>query len=351
MTENWTSSPAAPVNEESGAKATRRQGELTKPPGSLGRLEEMAITLARLQGNDKPEIKKIRIVIFAGDHGVAGEEPVSAFPQVVTTEMVKNFARGGAAISVLSKSLGADLEVVNVGTVVDPGELNGVVSSRIAAGTANFATGAAMTDEELGKALSAGKEAVKRSALSSADLFIGGDMGIGNTTSASAVACALLKMSGKELAGPGTGLNSEQVAYKAEVIDRALGLHADAGDDPMEILRRLGGFEIAALAGAYIASAQQGIPALVDGFITTVGALAAVRINPSVRKWLLFSHASAEPAHQKILAALDADPLIDLNLRLGEASGAAVCVPLLRLASDLHNNMATFAEAGVSEGE
>ncbi len=350
MTEHWTLAPVAQQDEETCMKATARQGELTKPPGSLGRLESLAVTLASMQGAERPSLDRVRIVVFAGDHGVAGEERVSAFPQAVTVEMVKNFVRGGAAISVLSKSLGATLEVVNVGTVGDPGPLQGVVDARVAAGSANFAAGPAMTVEQLDAALAAGRDAVERAMADGLDLFVGGEMGIGNTTAATAVACLMLGLTGAELAGPGTGLDAAGVSHKAGVIDRALTLHAD-GRDGNEPLRRVGGFEIAALAGAYIAAAQRGVPSLVDGFITTAAALAAVRINPGVADWLLYSHASAEPGHRRILEALDAKPLVDLGMRLGEGSGAALCVPLLRLACDLHNGMATFAEAGVSGAE
>lgn len=348
MNTNWLAQPCAALNETARAAALARQGQLTKPPGSLGQLEALAVQLVAMQGVERPAVDHAAIVIFAGDHGIAAEN-VSAFPQAVTAEMVKNFARGGAAISVLAKTLGARLEVVNLGTVNDPGEWQNVVRAIIAPSTANFAAEPAMTEAQLAQALQAGRDSVLRARKHGAQIFIGGEMGIANTTSASAIACALLQESPQLLAGPGTGLDSKGVAHKAEVIQRALDLHRPNLAQPLDVLRHVGGFEIAALAGAYLAAAQNGMPVLVDGFISSVAALAAVRLNPDVRNWMLFAHTSAEPGHQRVLTALDAQPLLQLGMRLGEGSGAATAVPLLQLACALHNNMATFAEAGVSD--
>ncbi|WP_425493500.1 nicotinate-nucleotide--dimethylbenzimidazole phosphoribosyltransferase [Marilutibacter chinensis] len=326
--------------------ARARQLRLTKPPGSLGALEQAAIALAALQGCAQPTLERIWISVFAADHGVAAEG-VSAFPQAVTGEMVRNFAHGGAAISVLARRLDATLEVVQLGTVNDPGPLPGVVRVMIAPHTANFCEAPAMDDTQLRQALQAGADSVARATAAGTQAFIGGEMGIGNTTAATALACALLGESPAVLAGAGTGLDAEGVARKQAVVARALDRHADA-DAPLEVLRRLGGFEIAALTGACISAAQRGMPVIVDGFIATAAALAAVRLNPGVRPWLLFSHCSHERGHRRLLDALDAHPLLDLGLRLGEGSGAAVAVPLLRLACDLHAEMATFEQAGVS---
>ncbi len=344
---NWLVQPCAALHETARNEALARQGQLTKPPGALGQLESLAVTLAAMQGVEKPQVDCVQISIFAADHGVA-VEGVSAFPQAVTGEMVKNFARGGAAISVLAQTLHAKLEVVNLGCVNDPGDWPNVRCAVIAPSTANFAVEAAMTEAQLALALQAGRDSVLRAKQDGVQLFIGGEMGIANTTSASAIACTLLQQSPPLLAGPGTGLDSHGVAHKAEVIARALGLHGLSSDQPLEVLRCVGGFEIAALTGAYLTAAQYAIPVLVDGFITTVAALIAVRINPGVRNWLLFAHTSAEPGHQRVLSELDAQPLLQLGMRLGEGSGAAVALPLLRLACALHNGMATFAEAAVS---
>jgi nicotinate-nucleotide--dimethylbenzimidazole phosphoribosyltransferase len=348
METNWLAQPCAALNETARVAALARQGQLTKPPGSLGQLEAIAVQLAALQDTDNPQIEHIHIRIFAADHGVACEG-VSVFPQAVTAEMVRNFARGGAAISVLAKQLNARLEVINLGTVSPVEPLENVRDERIAAGTANFAQSPAMTETQLAAALQAGRAAVLRAKQDGAQLFIGGEMGIANTTSASAIACALLQESPQMLAGPGTGLDSKGVTHKAAVIRRALDLHRANLTQPLDVLRHVGGFEIAALVGAYLAAAQNGVPILVDGFISSVAALTAVRLNPEARNWMLFAHVSAEPGHQRVLAALDAQPMLQLGMRLGEGSGAAMAVPLLRLACALHNNMATFAEAGVSD--
>lgn len=349
----WWREPAQSLDMAAYAAALARQGQLTKPPGSLGRLEEIALTLAAMRGVGKPTLARPWITVFAGDHGVV-EEGVSAYPQAVTQQMLLNFVAGGAAVAVLAREVGASLEVVDAGTLA-PEPLPGVVWDKPAMGSANLAREPAMSAPQLDHALATGRRAAERALTSGADIFIGGEMGIGNTTAAAALGCALLGLSGAELAGPGTGLDGHGVAHKAAVIDRALGLHGftvspDRGDvDARFALRCLGGFELAALAGAYIACAQVGLPVLVDGFITTSAALAACRLNPSTRDWLLFAHRSAEPGHVRLLAALDARPLLALDLRLGEGSGAAASLPLLRMACALHGGMATFAEAGVSE--
>jgi len=350
----WWQQPVKPLDESARAVARLRQDNLTKPPGSLGRLEHLAVALAAMQAREKPRIDQPWISIFAGDHGVV-EEGVSAFPQAVTQQMLANFVNGGAAISVLARAAGAHLEVIDAGTLASA-PLPGVHWAGAGAGTANFTQGPAMSEAQLAHCLETGRASVERARAAGSDLFIGGEMGIGNTTSAAAVACALLGLPGADLAGPGTGLDAGGVSHKAEVIDRGLALHGftpsfgKGGANAEYALRCLGGFEIAALAGAYLACAQQGLPALVDGFITTSAALAACRMNPGVRDWLLFAHASAEPGHHRLLTALEARPLLHLEMRLGEGSGAATALPLLRLACELHGGMATFAEAGVSGG-
>lgn len=348
MKVDWLNLAPANVNKTARRQAAQRQSALTKPPGALGRLESIAIQLASLQGTPHPRVDSVYIAVFVADHGVAAES-VSAFPQSVTVEMVRNFANGGAAISVLARQLGASLEVINLGTVKSPGQLDGVLELRVGPGTANFTKDAAMTQDQLTRVFHSGRQSAERAAASGAHLFIGGEMGIGNTTSAAATACALLSATPKALAGPGTGLDRAGVARKVEVIRRALALHQDYLRDPIEAVRRLGGFEIAALAAAFVACAQLGLPVLVDGFIASVAALVATRLCTGAQPWLLYGHTSAEPGHTRVLQALNARPLLDLEMRLGEGSGAAVAVPLLRLACALHNDMATFVEAGVSE--
>ena len=338
---------AKPLDETARAAALARQAQLTKPPGSLGRLEALVATLAAMQGRTLPRVQQPWISIFAADHGVAAEG-VSAFPQSVTQQMLANFVGGGAAISVLAREAGATLEVIDVGTLA-PSPVAGVIQAQVACCTANFCQQPAMSAAQAHAALDAGAAAFARAHAGGADIFIGGEMGIANTTAAAALACALLGLPGAALAGAGTGIDRAGVARKAALIDRALALHglASASSDPLQALCAVGGFEIGALAGAYLAAAQAGVPVLVDGFICSAAALLAVRLNAGARDWMLFAHASAEPGHAAILRALDAQPLLALDMRLGEASGAAAAIPLLRLACALHADMATFAEAGM----
>lgn len=348
MNQPWWLQACKSIDGQALEQATFRQQQLTKPAGSLGRLESVAVQLAGLQGQVKPSVERLWIAIFAGDHGVVAEG-VSAYPQAVTGQMLLNFVSGGAAISVLARQLGASLEVVDLGTVTPSLDLPGVWHLNIGPGTANFAQGPAMTPSQGEQALHAGRDSVARAVAAGTQLFIGGEMGIGNTTAASALACALLDCPVAHLVGPGTGLDAAGVSRKAQVIEQALALHRVQGCDPLQSLFNLGGFEIAALVGAYLACAQQGVAVLVDGFICSVAALLAVRLNPACRPWLLFAHRGAEPGHCHVLETLGAEPLLDLGLRLGEGSGAALAVPLLRLACELHGQMATFAEAAVAD--
>lgn len=346
---NWLTDPVKLQDSNIAIAAQNHQLQLTKPPGALGQLEDLAVQMAQLQGNaQNPRVDRIHISIFAGDHGIV-DEGVSAFPQAVTVEMIKNFSNGGAAINVLANQLDAHLEVINTGTVTDTGKLPRVLNSSIGPGTNNFAKAPAMNAEQLAQALYIGREAIERA--EGSDLFIGGEMGIGNTTSATALTAALLKTSANTMVGPGTGLDQQGVIQKGQVIQGALDLHQEVLTSPLETLRVLGGYEIAALCGAYIAAAQAGIPAVIDGFITSAAALCAVLINPSCRDWMIFSHTSAEPGHQKVLAEMKAKPLLNLGMRLGEGSGAATATSLLKSACLLHSEMATFATAGVSEKE
>jgi len=345
---NWWQSPCRPLDALARNQAQARQQQLTKPAGSLGQLEQLAISLAAMQGRERPSLERLWIAIFAADHGVVAEG-VSAYPQEVTGQMLRNFVGGGAAISVLARHLGAALEVIDLGTALPLEPLAGVRHLSIGAGTVNFLHGPAMTEAQGLLALQAGRDSVLRARETDVQLYIGGEMGIGNTTAASALACALLNCPASALVGPGTGLDAAGVAHKTTVIERALALHRVAAAEPLETLLRLGGFEIAALTGAYLACAQEGVPVLVDGFICSVAALCAVHLNPTCRNWLLFAHCGAEPGHRRVLEALHGEPLLTLGLRLGEGSGAALVVPLLQMACRLHNEMATFAEAAVAD--
>ncbi len=348
MTLEWIKQPLAALNNNAQEQGLERQGQLTKPPGSLGTLEAMAVRLCGMQGVAKPSVDNAQVVVFAGDHGIA-DEGVSAFPQVVTGEMVKNFSRGGAAICALARQNSAQFEVVNLGTVVDLSAMENIVDNTIMSGTSNFAKQAAMTQAQLGQALAAGKAAVDRAAANKVTLFIGGDMGIANTTSATALAAWATGQMVASLVGPGTGLDAQGVSHKGQVIEAALAKHATAMTDPVEALRHVGGLEIAALVGAYIRAAQLGITILVDGFITTAAAILATKIHPQITDWMFFAHASAEPGHQAMMNSLGANTILDLGMRLGEGSGAGVALSILKSACVTHNEMATFAEAAVSE--
>lgn len=345
----WLFQPTWPLDRQTAAAARVYQGQLTKPAGSLGQLEVIAELFAAWQGRVDPQLDRIAIRIFAADHGVCAKG-VSAFPQAVTGQMITNFLRGGAAISVLARQLGANLAVHNLGTIQPVPVVAGLRDCTIAPGTRDFTEEVAMTKAQLADALAVGAVAVPGDPL---HLFIGGEMGIGNTTSSSALISVLLDLPSEIAVGPGTGLDATGLQRKQQVVAQAVTLHragiVRSGCPALAALMCLGGLEIAALVGAYIRCAQRGIGVVVDGFISTTAALCAVMINPGVRDWLLFGHVSAEPAHRIVLEHLRAKPLLDLQMRLGEASGAAMAVPLLRAALALHNQMATFAAAGVAE--
>ncbi len=351
MNADWYFAHCRQPSVQYAARARARQAVLTKPAGSLGRLESLAIELAALQQTDQPSAQRVPILIFAGDHGVTARG-VSAYPSAVTVEMLRNFASGGAAIAVLAREIGSSLTVIDAGTLAEE-PVAGVETDKSCRGTRDFTTEEAMTPAELAGALACGRRAAARAAGEGADLIILGEMGIGNTTSATAISCALLGRTPEEIVGDGTGVDTSGRTRKAAVISTALALHQLKGRliTPAAALRTMasvGGFEIAALTGAMIASAQAGLPVLVDGFIVSVAALVAARINPGVVPWMIYSHRSAERGHAAVLDELEASPLLDLSLRLGEGSGAAVTLPIVRLACALHNGMATFAEAAVS---
>ena len=345
----WYSQPCPAISNTAQQAAKTRQANLTKPAGSLGELETIAEQFAAWQDTTHPALDNIMIRVFAGDHGVCAQK-VSAFPQEVTMQMVMNFLHGGAAISVLSDAVKADFAVVTMG-LTHPLPITTspqLIQHDIAKGTADFSQTSAMTNQQMQQALLAGKTVVQSQhhASKPIQLFIGGEMGIGNTTSASAIYAALLNISPIDASGPGTGVDKAGVLHKANIIEQALALHQLKSTE--DALQKLGGFEIAALVGAYISAAQQGIPSLVDGFICTAAALIATQLNPSCRDWFMFAHQSAEPAHALALNALNAKPLLNIGMRLGEGSGSATAIPLLQTALTLHNKMATFEEAAVA---
>lgn len=316
----------------------------TKPLGALGRLEALAVDIAAFQQTLEPFVDPVRVIVFAADHGIA-TAGVSAYPQAVTAEMVRNFARGGAAINVLARQIDAPLEVVDVGVLGGLEPLPNVVSARCGFGTENMIERPAMSAVQLELALAVGRDAALRS---EARLLVLGEMGIGNTSAATALAAVWLEMPVAALVGPGTGLAAEGVARKAALIESAIERAGRAPRDPLRYLAEFAGFEIAALIGAMHAASERGVLVLVDGFIASVAALYACALQPSCRSALVFAHRSAEPGHRRILQELDAHPLLDLGLRLGEGSGAALAVPLLRAACAILRDMASFEAAQVS---
>ena len=329
------------------AAARRMVDAKTKPVGSLGRLETLAIQLATIQGTVAPVVERMRVVVFAGDHGVAAEG-VSLYPPQVTREMMRNYASGGAAINVLARSAGADVEAVDVGVGADLADVPGLVHAKVRLGTRNFAHERALTGDEVQLALEVGAAAVRRAAASGVQAIGLGEMGIANTTSAAALLVLLTTTSVHDAVGRGTGVDDAGLARKREVVTAAVARHTDAARDVRAALAAVGGLEIVAMAGAALEAPAQRMVVVVDGFISTVAMLAAVRINPLVRESLVFSHRSEERGHVAALAALDAHPLLDLGLRLGEGTGAALALPLVRAAARMLTEMATFESAGVS---
>ncbi|MEZ0496733.1 nicotinate-nucleotide--dimethylbenzimidazole phosphoribosyltransferase [Sphingomonas sp. IW22] len=309
--------------------ATARQSQLTKPPGSLGRLEAIAIFMAGWHGVERPRVERGRAVVFAGNHGVAARG-VSAFPAAVTAQMVANFTAGGAAINALAASAGLTLSVV-------PLDLDRP--------TADFTLAPAMNAAECLDALNAGAEAV-----GDADLLVLGEMGIANSTAAAALAAASFGGTGADWVGPGTGVDAGGVARKVQAVDAALAHHAGHLDSAFEILRRVGGREIAAIAGAILSARHARVPVMLDGFIATSAIAPLALATPAITDHCLAGHCSAEPGHRRLLDRLGLSPLLALDMRLGEGSGAALATHIVRAALAAHDQMATFAEAGVSGG-
>ena len=342
-------SNAIPVIDAKARDAARaRQLQLTKPPGSLGRLEDLACWFAARTANPVPAAPRCEIFVFAGDHGVA-ERGVSAFPQSVTGQMVVNFARGGAAINVLASLEDCPIEVVDVGVASSEPPPAGVRNERVRAGTRDLAATAAMTTDELRAALAVGERCARSAIERGARLLIAGDMGIANSTAAACLICAFTGATPEMVVGRGTGVDDAGLARKREVVQMALArVEKDGVREPARLLAELGGLEIAAIAGFYTESARRGVPVMLDGYISTAAALAAVAMEPAVADWMLASHRSAEAGHRIALEKLNLEPLLDLRLRLGEGTGAALTLPIVRAALALHAKMATFGEAGVA---
>jgi nicotinate-nucleotide--dimethylbenzimidazole phosphoribosyltransferase len=336
-----------PLDHAAMEAARERQNTLTKPPGSLGRLEDLSIQLAGIYGDPMPTIEHKVIVTMAGDHGVVAEG-VSAFPQEVTPQMVLNFLNEGAAINVLARHADARVVIVDMGVASDFDAHPGLVDKKVAPGTENLARGPAMSRQQALQALTAGAEVVEAELERGLDILVLGEMGIGNTTPSTAIAAALTGLAPSEIAGRGTGVDDEGLARKIEAIERGLAVNQPDPDDAVDVLAKVGGFEIGGMAGAMVAAAAHGRPVLVDGFISTAAAMLAVGLAPAIRPYLIAGHLSDECGHRAMLDWLELEPLLDLNLRLGEGTGAALSLSLAEAACKILSEMATFAEAGVS---
>ena len=336
-----------PLDAPAMAAASARQEQLTKPAGSLGRLEALAIQVAGITGQERPTLTHKAIVVMAGDHGVTAEG-VSAYPAEVTPQMVLNFLHGGAAINALAGVVGARVVVVDIGVAGALAHPK-LLSRRVAAGTANMAQGPAMTREQASDAIATGIAVIESLAQDGVQVVATGEMGIGNTTAASAITAVLTGSAPAEVAGRGTGIDDAQLARKITVIEHALAINKPNADDGLDVLAKVGGLEIAGLVGVILGAAARRMPVVLDGFIAGSAALVAVKLCPPVREYLIAGHISVERGHRVLLDALGLSPLLNLDLRLGEGTGAALALGIIDGALAAHNQMATFAEAGVSE--
>lgn len=336
-----------PVDKRWLRKAEARQLELTKPPGSLGRLEEIANRCAAIFESLAFTVERPRIVLFAGDHGVCAEG-VSPYPQEVTAQMVLNFLRGGAAINCLASAGGIELKVVDVGVAAPLPETAGLVRRRVAPGTRNFCLGPAMTPEETLAAVETGIAMALEAAADGCRLLGFGEMGIGNTTSASALAAVLTGQPPGTVIGRGAGADDECLKRKRSAIARALALHEGHLSSPMDMLASIGGLEIAAMCGFCLGAAASRRPVLTDGFIATSAAAVAVALHPAVKDYLFAAHGSVEPGHQPLMTLIGQQPLLDLHMRLGEGTGVALAMKIVQAAVAAFTNMATFRSAGVA---
>ncbi|RNB52894.1 nicotinate-nucleotide--dimethylbenzimidazole phosphoribosyltransferase [Brevibacillus gelatini] len=337
----------APRNQEASEQTRQHVDQLTKPLGSLGRLEELAVELAGMTGETFPVVTPPGVLVFAADHGVAAEG-VSAYPQEVTAQMLLNLVNGGAGINVFARQIGAIQKFIDVGVAVEV-EAPGIIKRRIKAGSGNMLKEAAMSADEAQRALAIGIEMAGQIIDEGAKLLIVGEVGIGNTTASSAILAALTGADPDEIVGRGTGLDDAGWQRKKAVVREALALHRPDADRPLDVLAKVGGLEIGAMAGAMIGAAARRVPVLLDGFIATVAALLAVRLAPGVADYLIAGHRSQEPGHTYVLNVLGKQPLLDLNLRLGEGSGAAVAFSIVEASARMVREMATFAQAGVSD--
>jgi nicotinate-nucleotide--dimethylbenzimidazole phosphoribosyltransferase len=345
-----TISEIKPPDEKAMAAARERQDILTKPQGSLGRLEEISVRLAGIQAKARPSVEKKVMVTMAADHGVVAEK-VGNWPQEVTAQMVANFLRGGAGINVLARQAGARIVFVDIGVAGDLEPNPQLIMKKIGRGTRNICQSPAMTPEQAVRCIETGIEIARGEADKGMDIVGTGDMGIGNTTASAAVLAAMTGQPAAKVTGRGTGLSDEQLTHKIQVINRALALNKPDGSKPLDVLAKVGGFEIGGLAGVMLGAAARRVPVVIDGFISGAAAIIAVGLAPRLKEYLIAAHASAEAGHPLMLAYLGLKPLLNLDMRLGEGTGAALGIIIAEAAARTLNEMATFAEAGVSEGD
>ncbi len=329
----------------------RRLDNLTKPKGSLGRLEEIAVQIAEITGKENPPIKNKVIFTMAGDHGVT-EEGVSAYPKEVTSQMVYNFIRGGAGINVLAKQAGARVIVVDMGIdgklKIEEKDAHNFRSRKINSGTRNMVKGPAMSRQEAIESIKAGIEVFEEESRNGIDIAGIGEMGIGNTTSASAIACIFTGNKIEELTGRGTGINDSALRNKIKIIKKAIKINNPDSEDAIDVLSKVGGFEIGGMAGVILAAAKSRVPIVIDGFISSAAALIAYRLKPEVKGYMIAAHRSVEKGHRAILESIGLNPLLNLGLRLGEGTGAALAMNIIEASIKTLNEMATFQEAEVS---
>jgi nicotinate-nucleotide--dimethylbenzimidazole phosphoribosyltransferase len=346
---NKTLASIKPLDEKAMAEARKRQDELTKPAGSLGRLEEVSVKIAGIQRKGKPQIKHKAMIVMAGDHGVV-DEKVGNWPREVTAQMVENFLHGGAGINVLSKQVGARVVFVDMGVASDLKPDKQLVVKKVDYGTKNMCLGPAMTAEQAVKSLEAGIEVVNAEVKKGLDIVGTGDMGIGNTTASSAIFAALSGKTAAEVTGRGTGITDEQLKHKIDVIKRALDVNKPSPSKALEVLAKVGGFEIGGLAGVMLGAAAARIPVVIDGFISGAAALIATALSPQVKDYIIAAHVSAEAGHALMLNYMGLKPLMSLDMRLGEGTGAAIGLFIAEAGVRTLVEMATFAEAAVDEG-
>lgn len=338
-----------PIDETQVEAAQRHLDSLTKPPGSLGKLENIARQVAGITGEIKPVFHKKSVIVMAGDHGVCAEG-ISAFPQEVTPQMVMNFLSGGAAVNVLARHVGADVVCVDIGVNAELSHPD-LVSRKVRMGTANMAVGAAMTREETEQAIMVGAQLVDELVDKGYSLFATGEMGIGNTTASAALLCVLGGISAEEAVGRGTGIDDERLSHKIEVVKRAIAVNAPQVDDPLDVLAKVGGLEIAGLVGVILGAASRRCPVVIDGFISSAAALVASKLVPASIGYMIGSHQSMEQGHALMLGAVGIIPMLHMDMRLGEGTGAVLAFSLIDAAGKIMSEMATFESAGVSRGE